>query len=84
MFSLGNWIVLAALGSGGQEPLLERLVTDREVLCSALSTVGEMYILLLVTQLHSLFIATTVFCNRHIVVCSTCICICSICVCAYI
>lgn len=50
MFSLGNWIVLAALGSGGQEPFLERLVTGREVPCSALSAAGKMCILLLVTR----------------------------------
>lgn len=80
MFSLGNWIVSAALGSGGQEPFLERLATDREALCSAASTVGKMYILLLVTWLPSLLVATTVFCNIHILACSTCIRVCSICI----
>lgn len=42
MFSLGNWVDLAALGSLGREPFLEKLVTDREVLYCTLSTVGKM------------------------------------------
>lgn len=42
MFSLGNWVDLAVLGSLGREPFLEKLVTDREVLYCALSTVGKM------------------------------------------
>lgn len=80
MFLLGNWIIFAALGSGKQEPFLERLMTDREVLCSALSIVGKMYILLLITWLPFLFIVVTVFCNIHIPVHSICICMCSVCI----
>lgn len=41
MFSLGNWVDLAALGSLGGEPFLEKLVTDRDVLHCTLSTVGK-------------------------------------------
>lgn len=52
-------------------------MTDREILCSALSSVEKTYTLLLVTWLLSLFIATILFRNILICACSTYIYICA-------
>lgn len=51
-------------------------MTDREILCSAFSSVEKTYTLLLVTWLLSLFVAITVFHNILICVCSIRVYIC--------
>lgn len=69
MFSLGNWIVLAALGSGGSVPGKAGDWQGATMFCSVNCREDGHSASRYSTP--SLFIATTVFCNIQILVCST-------------